>query len=145
MVFFNEKKFKILHKAKHSGLLLTTREKPEPGQYKYFITSMGTSHTAFHTEKGLNRYLKDTGIKRGEKLNHLSNTEKLIGTEKEYSVAASREEFNKFGRKKRLIATSVLSNGDYTRGFIEKKKKGGNIIYLMNPNYDRVKLKYRIE
>lgn len=142
-----EQRLEPLMVQSYTDLLLYTERDPEKlaeGCYKYIITCGAMSHTAFHTEAGLNRWLRKTGIRMGEIIEHLHNTIKLIGRYTEVSMSGASEKLNAFALKSRLEAAEVLSNGEFTRGFVKRGKRG-NTIYYLNPNYPREKLPYKHE
>lgn len=137
----------VLNRRKYGDLLLyeeKDKQRLRDNHYKFLITSGATSHTAFHTQKELKRWMSDAGIKQGKVLPHLHNSKKLIGTYQEVSLAGNQKQFNEFGKKNRLRSSKVLDNGEYTKAFIEKGK-GGNRIYYLNPNYPRKKYEYKHE
>ena len=102
------------------------------------------SNTAFHTKKGFNKWLKDTGIKVGETVKHLHNTKELEGIYEEISLGGNKEKLDEFCDKNNLRSSKVLSNADFTKSCIQKGKKGNKLFYL-NPNYPRKIYKYKHE
>lgn len=120
-------------------------EKLEQGSYRYIITSGACSHTAFHTGAGLVRWLTDTGIKVGAKIERLHNTNKLLGKYTVISMSGNQQKLDAFAKRKKLESTKILSNGEYTRAYIKRKGGGGNTIYHLNPNYPREVLPYEQE
>lgn len=140
-------KMKILMKETYSSLhliKLKTKEAIEKygGGYKYLVQdSYARGVIAFHTEKGLLRYLRITGLKmklttRGED----TDTYNLVGSYEKISMAGTAKELNDFGRKKKLRGTKILSKGEYTKAWYRNGK-----IYYLNPNYPREIFPYRTE
>lgn len=149
---------------KHDHLTITALkskndiEKYGMGIYKYLVYSDWTNHTAFKTNEGLSYWLRIIGLKIGENLNHLSNTAKIEGQYFTYCLLGIDTWTNKLldnlDPKLKEIRNNLLdgsnsdleynctwlSNGDYTKGFIEKTNEG-NIIYYLNPNEHR-RMKY---
>ncbi len=134
-------KLKILMVNEIDNLALFEVENPTSdrhGGYKYLITTGATSYTAFHTENGLKRYLKRTGLRK-ELISENSNSKyfRLIGSYKRISMSGNYKLLNEFGRRKGLTRTKILSNGDYTTAWY-----GNGKIYYLNPNYPRTIYNY---
>ena len=114
----------------------TDPEKLAKGSYRFIIMNGADSHTAFHTEAGLSRWLWDTGVKRSGC--------RLIGKYTKVSMAGNIEKFDAFAKTNHLRASIILDNGEYTRAYI-KQSKHGNTIYYLNPNYPRETFPYKHE
>ena len=100
--------------------------------YWYTVTSGATAHTAFATRAGLDRWLSDRGLvlecelpEHGE-----IGTSRIVGTYRERSYLDAAE----FDNLRPLLATAVLSNGDYTLGLITEDDDGTRIVHHLNPN-----------
>ena len=136
----------VLNKKINSGQFLSTIQKKEDrerhGGYKHLIYSKNmNSQIAFYTDRGLKNWMNDRGLKKGEK-GWGNSSWNLKGKYEEVSLAGNKYLLDKFGKSKKLKPIAVLNNGGYTRGYV-KKDKNKAIIYYLNPNYDRIKLKYR--
>ena len=137
---------KPLHKEVYAGMTMfeikdpTEREKH--GGYRYLIQHKATSSRAFHTKEGLDKWLKDTGLKIGKE-GWLGNFQ-LKGTFREVSMRGNSEKLDAWAKEQGLRASSQLDNGEYTRSYI-KEGKTGNTIYYLNPNYKREILPYKHE
>ncbi|MCK4648053.1 hypothetical protein KAT51_00875 [bacterium] len=132
------KKLKPLRREKYRNLSLIVRKNPMGGEYKYLIQGYAMQgHSAFHTRKGLNRFLKITGLKVG-KTKTFNNPKamgyKLIGSYERISVAGHQKLLDEFGKKNGLRPEKILDNGTYTKGWYGKGK-----VYVMNPNYTRTR------
>lgn len=131
-------------------ILQTQEDKEKHGGYTYLIQESFSSHVAFRTEDGLNYWLKITGLKIGDQLDHLYHTFKIQGQYKTNCILGIDTWTGElFITDKKLIdirsnlldATKCdlnyncawMSNADYTKGFIEQTENG-NIIYFLNPN-----------
>lgn len=142
-----QQRLEPLMTERYGNLMLYEEKDPDKlaqGSYKYIITSGAMAHTAFHTEAGLNRWLRNTGIKQGKPIKHLHNSRKLMGRYVKISMSGNTQKLDAFAKKHNLEASEVLSNGEYTRAYIMRGKRG-NIIYYLNPNYPREKLPYKHE
>ena len=140
---------------KHTDLYITILETKEAIEkygsgYKYLIKDQNFSHCAFRTEEGLNYWLKITGLKIGKKIEHLWNTYHIEGIYFENSILGinplTKGKF-KINAKEKEIRNNLLdgtkldlnsncawlSNGNYTKGYVEKSDQG-NIIHYLNPN-----------
>lgn len=131
-------------------ILQTEEEKEKHGGYTYLIQESFTSHVAFRTEEGLNYWLKVTGLKVGHQFDHLYHTftiegryssNCILGIDTWTGEVLITDEKLKNIRLELLDGTKCnynnncawMSNGDYTKGFIENTEDG-NIIYFLNPN-----------
>jgi hypothetical protein len=124
--------------------LVDPEEREKHQGYRFLVDSHGTPTTAFRTEEGLKKWIDQTGIKLDRQENIFGGKNKWWTSKSQYkmvSMAGNKELLDKFGKEKDLRPTEVLSNGDYTRGYIEKGENG-NTIYYLNPNYDREELPY---
>jgi hypothetical protein len=120
----------------------TDKKKLAEGSYRFLINNGAMSHTAFHTEAGLSKWLHDTGIKKGKQ--GWGNNYDLIGKYTVISMSGNAEKLDAFAKENNLRASTILDNGEYTRSYI-KEAKGGNVIYYLNPNYPRETFAYKRE
>ena len=130
---------------KIDSLRLTIIKEPKNNEYKYLITTGATSWSAFHTKAGFNKWLKDTGVKIDKSTtdsNEQAEFSAIKGSYERISMRGNKKSFDAFGKKNNFKQTKVLSNGDYTKGFVEKGKDG-NKIYYLNPNDDRKIYKHK--
>ena len=130
-------------------ILQTQEDKEKHGGYTYLIQESFSSHVAFRTEDGLNYWLKITGLKIGDQLDHLYHTFKIQGQYTTNCILGTdingeeliMDEKLKNIRLSLLDATNCdliyncawMSNANYTKGFIENTTDG-NIVYFLNPN-----------
>lgn len=108
--------------------------------YWYAISSRGISHTAFTTERGLRRWLKERGLKLTKPLTKPGewSDQRIEG---EYS-RVSHVDGAGFKAIKPIIETREVCNGRYTLAKITQGKRGREV-HLMNPNYPRVEYDYQ--
>jgi hypothetical protein len=111
------------------------------GGYKYTISnSYGQGVTAFRTDKGLQRYLKRTGLKKQLRVGQEDEDAiryRLIGTYQQIFMRGDAKALDEFGKKKGMKWTKILSNGRYTKAYYKDGK-----IYLLNPNDSRKEFEY---
>lgn len=107
--------------------------------YRYIVHRGGSSFTAFRTAEGFNRFLQDTGLSIGA--DGAGGFKWLNGGYRLVSLAGTKEALDDFARRRGLRASKILSNGRYTRAYIEQGQTG-NTIYYLNPNYPREELPY---
>lgn len=126
-----------MYKVKYQNLSLTVLKKSDRlkhGNYKYLIQSSCTAHSAFHTKKGVKRWLSERGLRIGKKLGWNYPVYNLIGSYAKNSMMIDPVLFYSLFYGKTPIP--VLDNGDYTEGFISDDD-GIRIINLLNPNCKR--------
>jgi hypothetical protein len=135
------------------------KEREHHGGYKYLIQNQWAAHSAFRTEDGLNEWLNITGLTINENKNIYFGAEKLDGKytvtsflskdnspyflAKENDSIWTAKDFEKWGNSNGFESCKWLDNGEYTKGFIERKAEG-NVIYFLNVNCrDRIVYKYQ--
>lgn len=109
------------------------------GGYRYIIQNNWGSHKAFHTKAGLRRYLREHGLKIGNKL-FSSSARRLVGKYTEVMMM-DEQKFADMRQSGKYWESRQLSNGSYTRSLIEKTEDSVNVYYL-NPNCKREILPY---
>jgi hypothetical protein len=116
--------------------LLATSLNPEQHErkcgYWYTVTSGATAHTAFATRTGLGRWLRERNLTLGGELpaQRERGSTAIVGTYRQWSHMDTHE----FDAVRPLIATAVLSNGDYTLGLIDEDDGGVRTVHYLNPN-----------
>lgn len=128
----------------HEGLYLSVITEEHHRQtcgYWYLITTGAQSHTAFETERGLLRYLKERNLKLTQPLTPrgVPSHQKLEGRYFRCTML-DEEEFSRLAEATPLTHhTKVMDNGDYTLGLLVPDKDGVVTVHLLNPNCKRVK------
>jgi hypothetical protein len=120
----------------------TDKKKLAEGEYRFLITNGSMSHIAFRTQAGLDKWLRDTGVKIGAK--GWGSNYPIKGSYTIISMSGNKEKLDAFGREHHLLPSSILDNGEYTRAYIQEGKHG-NTIYHLNCNYPREVLPYKHE
>jgi hypothetical protein len=109
--------------------------------YWYTVTSGAMAHTAFATRAGLDRWLEERGLELASDL----------PAQGEFGVSAivgkyherSHLDVDEFNAVRPVLATAVLSNGEYTLALIENIV-GTRTVHYLNPNVkDRLVFDYK--
>lgn len=132
-----------IHRDTYGSLHFYEKKDPKKlkeGAYRYIITNGAIAHTAFHTKEGLDRWLKDTGIKLSKQTDHWGHP-LLKGTYSKISMSGNQEKLDAWAQKRGLRKTKILDNAKFTTAWIKEGKRG-NTIYYLNPNYSRDELPY---
>lgn len=128
----------------HSGLHVTSLNEEQHERtcgYWYTVTVGAMAHTAFATRDGLMRWLTERGLtlKFGLPATKTFGSSPVVGTYHERSYLDDADEF---GLLRPVLATAVMSNGDYTLGLITEDAEGVRTVHSLNPN---VKSRYVFE
>lgn len=101
--------------------------------YWYTVTNGALAHTAFATRTGLHRWLRERNLKLETELpaHRTWGTTAIVGSYDERSYLYDADEFYAL---RPVLATAVLSNGDYTLGLITEDAKGVRTVHSLNPN-----------
>jgi len=143
----NSKYLKVIHRDNVGSLRVYRMPKGQRAGvgYKYLVTAFGgTSHTAFHTKKGFDDYIKTYGLKVGKQetgFGGKGSGHKIYGVEKNEVYAGTQKQLDALAKRNHWKPTKVMDNGRYVRGYIKKTKRG-NVVVYMNPNYKPRELKY---
>jgi hypothetical protein len=111
---------------------LTPEQQERTCGYWYTVTSGATAHTAFATRAGLDRWLRERNLTLAAELPAQGEwgSAAIVGTYRQ----CSHMDTDEFDAVRPLIATAVLSNGDYTLGLIDEDVDGVRTVHYLNPN-----------
>ncbi len=134
-------KFKTIRDRKFIPYTVSKRDVPDQYGYIYYVENYDSHDThcksCFKTDKGLEDYLKQRDLKIGDKVEHLKNTNEIIGEFKECAIWSVQELEE---MKKKYTVFPFLSNGSYTEAVFNIEDR---TVYYCNPNVkDRVVLPY---
>lgn len=123
---------------------LTAEQRARTCGYWYTVTTYGaTPHTAFKTRAGLDRWMRERGLKLtgGEALdNESGGTCRIEGTYRTNSHLYDADTFADLSGE----LTRTLSNGDYVVAVITTDYDGIRTVHTLNPNVrGRVVYDYR--
>lgn len=125
----------------YSGMWLCCLPDKKPvgcGPYYYTVTTYGaTAHTAFRTHAALLTWLRVRGLKTAEPTTSpefdKQVTMRIVGTYRTH-MHGDKEEFDSLlSSSANLEDLNVMSNGDYTLGFVTEEE-GIRVIHYLNPN-----------
>lgn len=110
---------------------LTPEQHQRTCNYWYTVTIGTMAYTAFETERGLYRWMRERGIELTEPLpaRGTFSYQQLAGA----FVSNMMMDANAFEELKGEY-TKVLSNGEYTLGILTKDEDGHVVVNYLNPN-----------
>jgi hypothetical protein len=101
--------------------------------YWYVVRNGAMAHTAFATRAGLDRWLSERGLALENELPEPGEwgTTRVVGSYRERCYLYDAAEFDQL---RPVLATAVMSNGDYTLGLVTEGEAGQRTVHYLNPN-----------
>lgn len=121
----------------HLTALPTSIRPNNAGPYYYLVTQRATSHVAFRTRRGLQRWLVERGLFVDfsgipEQRDDVIGAE-IVGRYYDAMPVCERSEFDKL----RGYDTWQMSNARWTSAVVTQNDDGEHVVNFMNPNCDR--------